>query len=310
MVTLNIELPEHFLEGEMRDGFFVSSEMKEVWAVEFDLLFEFMRICDKYNIKWFADGGTILGAARHKGMIPWDDDIDVMMMRPEYEKFCKYAVEEINPPYWFQNMDTEPGCAREHSRIRNSNTTAIQYWEKDLNMGFNQGIFIDVFPIDNAPDDDEVLMQWLDKVGKIRSETFSCNRLVNYFRFDTGEGFYKNIRHLARYNKTKLFMGEKGDYMYWHRQFVKESQKFNDTNTRRIVKLVNSPITMRRVWNREWFSDTVYVPFEWFNIPLPIGYESLLNQFYGDWKQFVIGTATHGKVLFDVNKPYTEYIKD
>ena len=65
MVKLNLQLPEHFLDGETRDGYYISPEMKKVWAVELDLLNEFMRICKKYDLRWFADAGTLLGAVRH-----------------------------------------------------------------------------------------------------------------------------------------------------------------------------------------------------------------------------------------------------
>ena len=99
MLNIKLELPEGFLEEEERDGYLVSAEMKKIWAVELDLLNEFMRVCKEHDIRWFADGGTILGAIRHNGMIPWDDDIDVCMYREDYEKLldsCKLAIMQIN----------------------------------------------------------------------------------------------------------------------------------------------------------------------------------------------------------------------
>ena len=88
MVSLNIKLPENFLDEEIRDDYVVSSQMKQVWAVELDLLNKILEVCKKYNIKIIASGGTLLGAVRHKGFIPWDDDIDLMMMRDQYDKLC------------------------------------------------------------------------------------------------------------------------------------------------------------------------------------------------------------------------------
>ena len=83
MVSLNIKLPENFLDEEIRDDYVVSSQMKQVWAVELDLLNKILEFCKKYNIKIIASGGTLLGAVRLKGLIPWDDDIDIYMIRPD-----------------------------------------------------------------------------------------------------------------------------------------------------------------------------------------------------------------------------------
>ncbi len=82
------------LEEEIRDGYKVTAEMKKLWSVQMDILEQIDKICKKHNITYYADGGTLLGAVRHKGFIPWDDDLDVQMYRDDLEKFCKVAKEE------------------------------------------------------------------------------------------------------------------------------------------------------------------------------------------------------------------------
>ena len=79
------------LEDEVIDGYQVSSKMKEIWQVELDLLGKFINVCDKYNIKYFIISGSLIGAIRHNGFIPWDDDIDLGMMREDYIKLLKIA---------------------------------------------------------------------------------------------------------------------------------------------------------------------------------------------------------------------------
>ncbi len=85
MVDLKIKLPDGFLDEEVRCDYTITHEMKKIWAVELDLLEKLLNVCKKHGIKIFASGGTLLGAIRHKGMIPWDDDIDMMMFR-EFRK--------------------------------------------------------------------------------------------------------------------------------------------------------------------------------------------------------------------------------
>ena len=126
MVELKLKLPEHFLEEEVREDYTVPAKMKEVWAVQLDLLAELMRVCEAHGIQYYADAGTLLGAVRHRGYIPWDDDLDVMMMRPDYEKLCAAASGEFRDPYFFQTQETEPGTLREHAQLRNSMTTGIR----------------------------------------------------------------------------------------------------------------------------------------------------------------------------------------
>ena len=108
-MNIKLDIPAGFFEGEERCGYYVSPEMKKVWAVELDLLSEFARVCKKHNLKWWICYGTLLGAVRHKGFIPWDDDVDVVMMRSEYDKLCEVSREEFRHPYslQFYNNDYE-----------------------------------------------------------------------------------------------------------------------------------------------------------------------------------------------------------
>ena len=85
-LPIKLKLPEGFLEPEERCGYQVTTKLKKIWAVELDLLDQFQKVCAKHNIKYQVFAGTLLGAVRHKGFIPWDDDIDVCMPREDYDK--------------------------------------------------------------------------------------------------------------------------------------------------------------------------------------------------------------------------------
>ena len=84
-----MNIPGGYLNGEIRDGFYVESTMKKAWAAEIEVLNEVDRICRQHDIQYFADWGTLLGTIRHKGFVPWDDDMDITMKREDYTRFCQ-----------------------------------------------------------------------------------------------------------------------------------------------------------------------------------------------------------------------------
>ena len=127
---MKLQIEDSFYQEEERCGYLVSAHMKKVWAVELDLLYQLDQVCKKYGIKYYASGGTILGAERHKGMIPWDDDIDLMMLRDQYDILCSHA-DEFKEPYFLQTFDTDEGYFRGHAQLRNSNTTGVLLSEVD-----------------------------------------------------------------------------------------------------------------------------------------------------------------------------------
>ena len=133
----------------MRSGFLVKSDRKKLWNAELEIYNEFRRICEKYNLRFFAGHGTLLGAVRHGGFIPWDDDMDFAMFRPDYEKFKEVARKEIQYPYflsiWYENEGIEE-CAFETAlcsfiRIHDERTTAIY---PDMRKPSHQG-FVSMF---------------------------------------------------------------------------------------------------------------------------------------------------------------------
>ena len=309
MLPIKIKLPIHFLEKEERDGYLVSSEMKKVWAILLDLLSEFQRVCNKYYIQWWADAGTILGAARHKGMIPWDDDIDVMLMRDEYEKLCRVAEKEFKYPYFFQTEETDKGSARGHAQLRNSKTTGILKSELNPKRKFNQGIFLDIFPIDAIPDDEVLFAEQAKRILSYRKRTSIFLSVRQYYDSNTLTSLKRKLTFPIMHLLTKIPLLNCFNYQVPYNKYLKEMVKYDGVQTKRVCKLVLCPAKQRRVWQRSWFDDTIYLTFEFMQIPVPIGYEQLLDTFYGNWHTFVVGASTHGGCFFDTEKPYTEHIK-
>ena len=114
-----------FYQEEVRCDYLVNEKMKKIWAIQLDLLNKLLEVCQKHDIKVFAFAGTLLGAVRHKGFIPWDDDVDVCMERKEYERFLEVCNDEFPHPYFLQTALTDKRHFCGYARLRNSNTTGI-----------------------------------------------------------------------------------------------------------------------------------------------------------------------------------------
>ena len=267
MVKLNIELPEGFLEPEVRGNYTVTRQSKEIWAVLLDLLNELDKVCKKHGLKYYIDSGTLLGAVRDKGYIPWDDDIDVVMLRDDYDKLMEIGDLEFKHPYFLQTPYNDKGFLRPHIQLRNSETAAILPNEA-LRVPYNQGIFLDIFPVDFTS----------------KSKLFNkmkC-KLLNFYRRSFGyvyiseppkgikgfiQGKYaakcrrdpaKAYRHFDKWCHIILFKSDLVDKVTFYKLFHKY-----------------------RYLEKKWFDETVYLPFEFTKVPVPAGYHEILERYYG-----------------------------
>ena len=286
----------------MRDGFLVTSNRKKLWNVQIGLINEFARICQKHNLRWFAIGGTLLGAARHKGFIPWDDDVDVIMFRPEYEKFKRVAAIEIKEPYFFDNwynyrlesegasLDDPEGdfqfITKEQEkfyenrwltqwptiRLRDNRTSMIEFTNRNF---INQGMWLDIFPLDPVPPFSE----------EIHASNFNLSRifLVAAAAPERMKRAMQDNQQLPiEHDKLEKFLElpyrERGEYFD---EFMSDnfflSERIGDV---RSYILTNEQIAYRL----KDFDNVIYLPFEKIEVPAPAGYDSILQSFYGDWR--------------------------
>lgn len=128
----------------------IMMKMDEVWKAEQEILDVFHRVCTKNNLKYSLAYGTLLGAVRHGGFIPWDDDIDIMMPREDYEKLLQVWSREATDGYILQNYNTDDDYTNNFAKIRKNHTTFIQT-EEEKTKSYHKGIFIDIFPGDRVP---------------------------------------------------------------------------------------------------------------------------------------------------------------
>ncbi len=301
MIDIKLQIPQDFFKEEERSGFLVSSKIKEVWAIELDILAEIMRICREHDIKFFACGGTILGAVRHKGFIPWDDDIDIMMFRKDYDKFCSIAPQEFKHPYFFQTEETDKGSAHGHAKIRNSLTTGMSRFESMVAIPYNKGIFVDVFPLDNFPDDEQEAVLFREQSNNLKSEYLKRYKYVYYQRKNR-----KGIRKIVDIMRKFYYQSFKSPYSVYYQRYEKIIRKYDETSS---SQLTMPPFIIPRfTWYKEDLKDTVDMDFEFLSIPVPVGYERMLSTTYGEWRKFVRGGAMHTGMIFDTNTSYSDYL--
>ena len=284
-----------FLKAEEKCGFYVTEKRKHLFAVLLEMLYKFDQVCRKHNLTYYLIYGSLLGAVRHKGFIPWDDDLDVAMPRADYEIFIQLS-EEFREPLFLQTPYTDKNYFYTPARIRNSNTTALA--ELFKYAGFNQGIWLSVFPLD----------RW-DENG--------------------GEERYAQIRQLAIHNSTYMRvsnpnLSEKdqarvAEYLSLHRDPMKDYEELQrlassckDPDSKYVMTAV---ITMGRYSHKTWdssiFSSAINMEFEGLTVSVPIGYHKLLSIGYGDYMQYPPMEKRrmgHSGTIFDPDIPYKEYL--
>lgn len=151
---LNI-FSDNFFQDETREGFLVEAEMKHAWAAELEVLAQIDKICAENGIMYYADSGTLLGAVRHKGFIPWDDDMDICMMRKDYIKFLSVASKGL--PSSMKLLSIESSADWDEAFVRVVNDTKVDFTEEHLKEwhGCPWIVGVDIFPLDALPDNEE-----------------------------------------------------------------------------------------------------------------------------------------------------------
>jgi len=282
----------------------ITDQQRKLWAVQLDLLEKFKEICRKYGLQYSATAGTLLGAARHKGFIPWDDDIDVALMWPDYQKLLEVAPLECQYPYFFQSYLTEPDGETNACRLRRSDTTGYTRWEHE-NVGgdYNLGVFIDIFPLFYVPDDPQLREEQKNRVMYywkcIRGHDASCQQLQGRPVNEDYRQYIPIYEEVASHMSVEQI---KGAYLNACAAVSAPQREIGATASR-----VHSPKLM---WNSEWYASYTELPFENTTVSCPVDYEKVLTKQYGDWRTPVMNGAVHEMFFVDTERPYTDCRRD
>ncbi len=271
--------------------------MTKLQEKELELLKIFLDICDKLKLEYYLVCGSALGAVKYKGFIPWDDDVDVALPRPDYEKFLAEAPSMLPQWVFLQNYRTDPHYPGMGSKLRNSNTTFIE--EEASKIPMHHGIFIDVFPLDGYPE------------GKKAQAAFEKKKWQHYRkRYTALIPFWHKDLGLTLRSAARRFLGLYSETAKACRA-AEELALENDVMQSKIWCNFANSMQKSEYFPREVYGKSHMAEFEGLLVRVPEEYHTYLTQKYGDYSKdppLNQQVASHGQIV-DLEKPYTEYLK-
>lgn len=260
-------------------------------AVLLELLTEFDRICKKHGIRYVLFAGSALGAVRHQGFIPWDDDLDVAMLRPEYERFLGVAPGELNTDAFYLQAEYSDHWPMFFSKLRKNGTACMErFVPKDEKL--HQGIYMDIFPVDNLSDG-----------ALVRKLQFAASKAVIAKGLDR-RGYLTDSR------AKKIFMaGCKAVPLGLMRRLARQDGKADTAMVHTFFGAASR--YEKNIFPRRWFEQTVELPFEGLSVPVAAEYDAMLTAIYGDYRteppEEEKRCKVHG-VIVDPERSYEQYL--
>ena len=271
--------------------------LRDVQLIQLNMLLKVDEICRQNNIRYYLIGGSALGAVRHKGFIPWDEDIDIGMFRKYYDQFLDIAGKFLGNEYFLQTNRTDPHYHGPYAKLRANNTTFIENESKYLGAKVHQGIFIDIFPLDNVPDNELLLklqlmlVRFLLSVAFARANNYPVNRYKRYIKKMYSIPFLKLM-------KKKTF----------DEIINRVASFYKNKDTSRIANLFGR-YREKEVVPKYYFGKAEYLEFEGYKFPVPEYYDEYLKKVYGDYMKLppIEKRYIHNIEYIDVENSYEKY---
>lgn len=288
------------LEKETICGYEVSTKMKRIWAMELDMVEKFVSVCRENGLNYMIMGGTLLGAVRHKGFIPWDNDIDILMPRKDFNRLLEIGPESFKSPLFFQTPVTEESrffCT--YVKIRNGNGTAAT--REDYESGINCGVFIDIFCLDEIPDSSLARKRYFRRL----------NEIAKMHRLALGKtlpsGFINTIKHsLQKWIYRVIYHSP--DTAALFKIYQNAAGQYAGKKCREVAHQAFG-YSEHYIWNTSDWNEQIQLDFEGLKLDAPKGYDAVLKRQYGDYMKLPEDKSTHDYFDFDPDVPYTEYFE-
>lgn len=243
--------------------------LSEIKNIELNILIFLDRICKENGLRYYLCGGTLLGAVRHQGFIPWDDDIDVSMPRPDYDKLLDLLSD--NTEYSIL-APMDKGYYYNFAKLVDSNTQLIEYGYNSIS---NMGIYIDIFPLEGMPDNDQTRRQHCAKLLKVRKQINSYSYTAPKLR----KNIFAYLRTCYLYFRNKLISLD-----YWQKKYLQIASKYSYEKSQYVFASGGAYKT-KDIFPKAFFSKGVNLQFENQSFTCPTEYSAYLTHLYGNYMQ-------------------------
>ena len=249
--------------------------LREVHAVQLELLKELKRVCETHHLQYMAIHGTLLGAVRHHGFIPWDHDVDIAMSREDYDQLLQLEKEQFSPGFFLQTPLNDYGCFYGgYSKLRRDGKTAIdpQNRKKPSNT-YHAGVWIDIFPLDACPEKKTEREKLQKRLRFLQQIVYAKTYTPEQFVPEGVPGHAVSLYYLlAKCTRRRLLV----------RRIDEICRSRKETSLQGILACYYGSRDNKNVWPSGAVQDTIKMPFEDIDIPVPVGWDEILRTRYGD----------------------------
>ncbi len=308
-----LDYPDGYFKNEERCGFLITGMMKRLWATQMDIMSWIDEVCNKYGIHYIMCYGSMLGTVRHGGFIPWDDDLDIGMLRSDYSRFMEAVAVEI-PPY-LSVKSLQPGAIAPKEMIFNIGNgryldTSPEFLERFHGCPYSTGV--DIFIYDKVPEDSEQyayqdrLIRMLDRLlmlqWEVDDDSITDERLKEYEAVKTALEADLDFTFSEAEAKTIQIL----------RLLDIACGLCEDCDTKHVENREYALYKGNMNFREEYFIDTILMPFEGvMKVPIPRDYDIILRNLYGDYKEYKRFTSSHDYPIYHNQREelYRQYNK-
>lgn len=301
-------VPDEFLIAEEREEFLIPSSIKQAWAAQLEVLLEIDRVCKLHNIMYFADWGTYLGTVRHGGYIPWDDDLDIVMKREDYQKFLSVALPDMEEGFHVQTYENQNDFWLFMGKVVGKNRICFEKEHLQRFHNFPYIACVDIFVLDYVyrdPKKEEnrckICKYMLGVADSIVEGTMSKEEIL------------RDLNTIQQMSNRKIPYIEDpislGRYLY--RQVEEIFAEVPECESDTLTQLFPwGLLGDGRYYPKAYYESQIWLPFEFFRMPVPVAYDTMLRKRYGEYWRVVKGAGAHDYPFFEAQKRNLQKVLD